>query len=196
MDNELNLGKIDEHWKKVAMGGSVIVNTPEQLWKQAEGYFKWVDENPISINRTMANGKRAGETVLVYFKRPYTVKGFCLHANISERYIKDISETHEKQSEMYLVMEKILYIIYNEVLEGGLVDIYNPVMVTKLLKMDGEQGDDTKRTTVTIVDSISTKMHNSESSVIANLDFQKVESVNLKSENQEMQNPEGRISEK
>jgi hypothetical protein len=137
-----------------------------------------------------------GEAVLVYFKRPYTIKGFCLHANISERYIKDISETHEKQSEMYVIMEKILYIIYNEVLEGGLVDIYNPVMVTKLLKMDGEQGDDTKRTIVTIVDSISTKMHNSESSVIANLDFQKVESVNLKSENQEMQNPEGRISEK
>lgn len=175
----------NEHWKVVASGGVMIANTPEQLWKQAETYFKWCDENPIKAKRTLTSGKTQGDKVTVEFVRPYTIKGFCLHANISERYIKDISETHAKDSEMYLVMEKILYIIYNQVLEGALVDLYNPVMASKLLNMDKDSGDETKRTTVTIIDSISTQLHSSEASVISNLDFDKVESLKAKIENVE-----------
>lgn len=178
----------NEHWKVVASGGQIASNTPEQLWKQATDYFKWCDENPILAKRTLTSGKTQGDKVTVEFVRPYTIKGFCLHANISERYIKDISETHETQGEMYRVMEKILYIIYNQVLEGALVDIYNPIMASKLLNMDKGTEDQTKRTTVTIIDSISNTLQTSEGAVIANLDFDKVQIVKDKSEEASSEN--------
>lgn len=175
--------KLDEHWKVINSGGRVVSNTPQQLWEQAVEYFKWSDNNPIKAKRTLTSGKTQGEKVTVEFKRPYSIQGFCLHASISERYIKDIKDTHKQDSEWYMVIEKILYIIYTQVLEGAVVDLYNPIMVSKMLNMDKDNGDQAAAPKVEIVDSTSNHLANSENEVLKNLDFGKVEILKDKLEN-------------
>ena len=88
----------NEHWKVINSGSRVVSNTPEQLWNAAVAYFKWNEENPIKAKRTLTSGKTQGEKVEVEFKRPLSIKAFCLHANISERYLTDIKNTHEQLS--------------------------------------------------------------------------------------------------
>lgn len=176
----------NEHWKVVASGGQTISNTPQQLWEKAVEYFKWCDNNPITAKRTMTSGKTQGDKVEVEYRRPYTVRAMCLHCNISERYINDIKNSHKVDSEWYIIVEKILYIIYTNNLEGALVDLYNPIMVSKVLNLDkGNDGDDDKPVRIEIVNTHSAQMANSESEVLKNLDFQKVDQLKDKLENLE-----------
>jgi hypothetical protein len=182
---------INQHWKIVNSGGQQVSNTPEQLWELAVKYFKWCDENPITAKRTLTSGKTQGEQVNLEFKRPYSIKAFCLHANISERYIVDIKESHEKDSEWYMVVEKILYIIYTDNLEGAVVDLYNPIMVSKILNLDkGTDGDADRPVKVEIVSAQAPTIPNSENQVIENLDFEKVEILKGKLENSDNENSE------
>lgn len=175
--------KQDEHWKRVANGGIVISTTPQQLWDAATEYFLWTDENPIVAKRTLTSGKEAGKHVEQQYKRPYTVKAMCLHCGISERYIQDISQSQAKDSEWYMVVEKIMMIIYTQVLEGALVDLYNPIMASKMLNMDKEGDNPNAVVKIEIINSTSNELSNSENEVLAKLDFEKVISLKEKAEN-------------
>lgn len=172
-----------QHWQVVNAGGQAISNTPKQLWEAAIDYFKWCDNNPIEAKRTLTSGKTQGQKVTSEYTRPYSIKGMCLHCNISERYLDDIRQTNAKDSEWYNIIEKILMIIYTQNLEGAIVDLYNPIMVSKVLNMDKapEIGDSTVK--VEIVDSRSNTLANSENEVLKKLDFGKVEILKDKLEN-------------
>lgn len=187
--------KQDEHWKVINAGGRQISSTPEQLWKQAVDYFKWCDENPITSKRTLTSGKTQGEKVTVEYKRPYSIKAMCLHCNISERYITDIQDTHSKDSEYYVIMEKILMIIYTQNLEGAIVDIYNPIMVSKILNMDKGTNDEVKKIQVEVITN-TPKLENSENEVLKKLSSEKVQILNDKAENPHRQNEADENSDK
>lgn len=174
---------MNHHWKVINSGGRQIANTPEGLWESATEYFKWCDENPIKAKRTLTSGKTQGEKVEIEYKRPYSIKAFCLHAGISERWIVDIKDSHTKDSEWFLVVEKILYIIYTDNLEGAVVDLYNPIMVSKILNLDKADGDVDRPIRVEIINSTASTIPTSENDVISNLDFEKVEILKGKLEN-------------
>ena len=173
---------LNEHWMVVAAGVRELTNTPEQLWEAAISYFKWCDEHPIQAKKTVQSGKSAGDKVEVEFKRPYSIKGFCLHANISERYISDIKNSYVHTSEWYIIMEKILMIIYNQNLEGAIVDIYNPIIVSKILNLDKGSEDAPAPVREEIIDSEKSKLANSENDILEKLDFGKVEILQSKLE--------------
>lgn len=179
---------MNEHWHIINEGKQKVSNTPEQLWEAAVGYFKWCDENPISEKRTLLSGKTQGAKIEVEHTRPYTIKAFCLHANISEKYIKDLIDC-KAGNEWAMVIEKILYIIYNQNLEGGLIDQFNPIMVSKVLNMDKEndKGNDPPPR-VEIVEGQTKQLANSENEILENLDYGKVEQLKEKIENSKEQN--------
>ena len=95
---------------------------------------------------------------------------------------RSIESTYAKDSEYYLIMEKILMIIYTQNLEGAIADIYNPIMVSKVLKMDAPSDPSTGPVKVEIVHSTS-KLSNSENEVLKKLDSEKLEILEDKSEN-------------
>jgi len=183
----------NQHWQLIRSGGQEIVDTPEKLWERAEQYFQWCDDNPIITKRPITSGKAAGTMTKVEHTRLYTIKAFCLHANVSEKYLKEVSQSGDESSQYYIVVMKILMIIYTQNLEGAAADIYNPIIVSKILSLDKDTGSDKEvNVKVEIVDSISGKLANSENEVLQNLDFEKVSLVKDKSENLKRENDEKR----
>lgn len=175
--------KIDQHWKVINAGGRTVSNTPEQLWEAAVDYFQWCDNNPITYKRTLTSGKEAGKSMTVEAKRPYSVKALCLHCSISERYLEDLRTLSDRSSEWYMVVEKIWYVIYTDNLEGALIDLYSPIMVAKVLKMDAPIQDNDEPVKIEMVDSRSNELSISENEVLKKLDFGKVELLKEKIEN-------------
>jgi len=82
-----------------------------------------------------------------------------------------------------MIVEKIMYVIYNQNMEGAFVDLFNPIMVSKVLGLDKPEDTSGKITRVEIVDSVSGKLANSESEILQNLNQEKLQIVKDKSEN-------------
>jgi len=170
-------------WKIVSSGNIKVYEDAKELWEKAEAYFEWCDTKPIMSKRTLQSGKEAGKKVEIEHTRPYSIKGFCLFTGVNEAWLKDISVSNGKDSDWYMVVEKIMYVIYNQNMEGAMVDLFNPIMVGKVLGLDKPEDNTGKVTRVEIVDSVSNKLSNSESEVLQNLNQEKLQIVKDKSEN-------------
>ena len=163
------IDKDDQHWKMMLYQPETP-KTPEQLIQMAADYFRWCEMNPIFAKRTLTGGKQVGEKVEFEFVRPFEIKAFCIHCGINERFINDIKDTYQKHDPWYIAMEKILMIIYNQNLEGAIVDMYNPIMISKVLKMDSPDNSNLAKIQVEIINS-GPRLEQTENSVIQNLDF-------------------------
>ena len=128
-----------EHWQVVSLGLGSVSETPEELWENACKYFMWCDENPLKIKKKLTAGKKAGDTETIEYPRPYTTKGLCLHCGIMEDYISDLRCMKDKESLYYIVISKILYIIYVQNMELATVGVFNPIFTAKVLNMDKEE---------------------------------------------------------
>lgn len=145
---------LDQHWQVVNRGIDGTNNTAEDLWFNACAYFKWCDENPIKTKETLKSGKEAGRVVTNEQIRPYSIKGLCLHCGITQEYLKDARGTKDTASEYYIVVSRILYIIYVQNLEHAVVGNYNAIFVSKLLNIDNEDDGSSGAVKVEIVNGI------------------------------------------
>jgi hypothetical protein len=132
------MGDNEEHWQVLKSGEIVVSNTPLELWNAACKYFLWCDTHPVIKKRTIATGKAAGTKVDEESARPYTIKGLCLHCGIMEDYLKDVRNCPNKNDPYYIVVSRILYIIYTQMAEQAVVGNYNPIFTAKMLNMDAE----------------------------------------------------------
>lgn len=128
-----------EHWEIINLGGTVVSNTPEELWGNACKYFQWCDNTPITSRDTLMSGKDGGKQVNVEKKRPYTIKGLCMHCGILEEYLKDVRDSRNSNNMFYIVVSKILYIIYTQNVENAMVNNFNPIFTAKVLNMENEE---------------------------------------------------------
>jgi hypothetical protein len=129
----------DEHWKVIAGGGVVVSRTADDLWENAIAYFKWCDDHPIKSPKTVYVGRQAGAEITERYNRPYSVKGLCLHCGITEEYLRDIRAQKDRTSLYYLVISRILYIIYTQNYELAAVGVLNAQFISKALNMGGEE---------------------------------------------------------
>lgn len=159
------------HWEIVNSGLIVTNNTPLELWQNAVRYFKHCDENPIVTKTTLRTGKDSGKAANIEHQRPYTVKGLCLHCGILQEYLNDVRNTKDKDSEMYIVVSKILYIIYVQNVEMATVGEYSPVFVSKMLNLDKDDGP-AGRLAIEIVSGLPA-LSNSENEVLEKLELEK-----------------------
>ncbi len=136
-----------EHWELINNGSVVVSVDAEGLWRNAAAYFQWCDEHPIVSSKTLLSGKEAGKKVNTEQPRPYSVKALCLHCGLLEEHLRDIRATKDKSSQYYIVVSRILYIIYTQNLEHGITGTYNPVMVSRVLNLEK---DDTPTSAIKI----------------------------------------------
>lgn len=166
-----------QHWQLVSAGMRTVSNTPEGLWSNATEYFKWCDDNPVEIKKTLVSGKEAGRTVVTETPRPYSVKGLCVHCGILQEYVRDIQQTKDKSSKYYMVISTILYLIFIQNQELAMIGVYNPVFTSRVLNMDK---DDTpvSSITVNVVHGLP-QLSNSENEVLEKLDLETLMSGKL-----------------
>lgn len=157
------------HWEVVNAGGIVVSNSPQELWDNACKYFKWSDENPMEVKRTLRSGREAGKIVIEKHVRPYSIKGLCLHCGILEEYLKDIRMSKDKTSLYFVVVSKILYIIYIQNYEHATVGVFNPIFVAKALNMDKEDNSQQGAIKVEIVHGLP-ELASSENDILEALE--------------------------
>lgn len=157
------------HWEIVAAGNIRASNNPKELWENACSYFKWMDDNPKVIPKTITSGKEAGRIVTEHKILPYSIKALCLHCGIEEEYLKDV-RNGIKEDPYYQVVSKILYIIYTQNYEMAVVGEYNAIFTAKVLNIDKD--DSPKRVaTVNIVTGLPT-LSTSENEVLEKLEME------------------------
>lgn len=166
---------MSNHWEILKSGRNVVTNTPQELWEAAIEYFKWCDEHPIKIQKMISVGKEAGTPYYESKRRPYTVKGLCLHCGITERYLEDISKTKSADSEYVFVVSRILYAIATQNIEMALIGEYNPILVSKLLNIDREEAPSSS--VKILIDRGTPTLSTSEKEILQKLDLEMEEKV-------------------
>ncbi len=126
------------HWE-VLRFDKIVSSTAEGLWEDAIAYFKWCEDHPIINKITIKTGKDTGKKVTEELTRPYNLKALCIHCGIDEDYIRTVRSTIDKKDMYYIVLSKILYIIYIQNLELATVGVFNPIFTAKMLGMDKEE---------------------------------------------------------
>lgn len=129
----------NSHWEFMTSGQVKTSNSPEELAQNAADYFKWCDDHPVETHYTIKVGKEAGKHGIEKKVRAYSLKGLCLHCGMLEEYLIDIRQSKDKTSMWYIVVSRILYIIYTQNLEFAMVDVFNPVITSKILNMDKQE---------------------------------------------------------
>ena len=124
------------HWQIANRGISVVSDSAENLWFNACSYFKWCDEHPLKTVKKVSVGKEAGKNIEEEVPRPYTLRGLCLHCDILEDYLKDVRMSKNRQSDYFVVVSKILYIIFVQQQEMATIGVYNPMFTAKALALD------------------------------------------------------------
>ena len=130
-----------EHWEIIANGQIVVDRNAEELFENMCSYFKFCDDNPIESKRTITSGKGVGNRVIQLTRRPYSVKGMCLHCGISESYLNDILQSKSKDDMYYIAVERAMYIIHTQLMENALIGEFSPILTSKILKLDTQEND-------------------------------------------------------
>lgn len=125
----------EDLWERDALES----NTAQRLWENAIAYFAWNKANPIEYKKTILSGKTAGDKVLIEAPRMLTVKGLCLFCGLLEDYLEDIWRSADKSNEYYIVATRILYHIHTQNMEYAAIDVFNPILVTRLHKLEVEE---------------------------------------------------------
>lgn len=135
---EYNLEQMLEHsrphWSRFNLDSSNgdFNISAKDLWNVACTYFKWVDTHPIVTKEKVKLGKEAGKEILVEYKRPYELSALCLHCSISDDYLKELLDM-PGVNDYKRVAQAIKYTIKSQLLEYGLIDVFNSTLVTKIL---------------------------------------------------------------
>lgn len=172
---------MNEHWKVIDAGDTDRpIISPSDMLERAFEYFRWMDGNPIENKDTLKSGKTQGASVMREKRRPYLVKGLCLHLGISERYLMEMGQMYGHESPWYKVADKLLNIIYVQNLEGAIVEDFNPTIISRLLNLDKPGEEESKPVRVEVIDTRQKELPTSENEILQNLNFDLVQTFRNK----------------
>lgn len=132
-DNKI-VPRSKSHWEMVDDASTKVSNSPQELWTSARNYFKWCDDNPIVIPRSVSVGRDAGKSYKDLKIRPYNIKALCLHCNVTEEYMNDIKNSGS--GDWAVVVRNIVWIVYSQLFEMAMIGEFSPAFTSKALSMD------------------------------------------------------------
>jgi hypothetical protein len=112
---------------KLNPSGFTIYGTPQDFLKAAQAYFDWCDRTPLQEEH-LFHHKGAILRSDANKARPYTVKGFCLHANMKERTFNELPKRGPEWEDAH---EMVAMAIYNQKFELAAAGLLNSVMITR-----------------------------------------------------------------
>ena len=102
--------------------------TPEALLERANEYFEWVEQNPFK-EEVIFHAQGVITKDFVTKKRPLTLEGFCIYANI----VKKTFWTYERTQDFIQVTSYIRETIENQQLELASAGFLNPNIIARKL---------------------------------------------------------------
>ena len=124
--------KGNQFWKaRSKHGRNPIFAEPGDLWKAAEQYFEWVEDNPIKT--TFYRGKVFENPVEM--PRAMTEKGLCIFLGIS----MDAWGEYKKRDDFIGVTTCVGDIIFTQKFEGAAVELFNPSIIARDLGLTDKQ---------------------------------------------------------
>lgn len=152
--------------------GREISDSPEGLWERACAYFMWCDENPIVWKTTVMSGNKAGNKVENESPHPYSIQELCVFCSITPEYLQSVRRTKDQGSAYYMVVSKMLSIVYVQNYNYGITGVFNSIFTAKVLSMS----DDDKPLEAVKVEIIHTgvpALSSSEFEVLESLEKEK-----------------------
>lgn len=124
----------NQFWKIAGANiGRKMEFTPEELWEESCGYFKWCDENPIMSYEW--NGKDPQKCELE-FARAYTLKGLCVYLGVNEKYF---NETVAEKEEYSHIVTRIRYVIFTQKFELAAAGLLKENIISRELGLVEKQ---------------------------------------------------------
>ena len=102
--------------------------TPEALLQRANEYFEWVEQNPFK-EEVIFHAQGLITKDYVTKKRPLTLEGFCIYANI----VKNTFYSYEKNKDFVNITSYIRETIENQQLELASAGFLNANIIARKL---------------------------------------------------------------
>lgn len=131
-------------WKHRQKTGAKLYDTPQQLMDACYEYFKWVDENPLIVKKSMSGGA----LVDVPIHRAMTAAGLSIFLGITQRTWTNYKAS-EELSEVCEVVEEIMF---ENKFVGAAAGVFNAAIIARDLGLaDKKQVE--SNLTVEVIDS-------------------------------------------
>lgn len=108
--------------------------TPDDVREAGQRYLEWCRDNPIEVPKTHVVKGEVQEYVEKR-KRPITKMGFARFIGITWRGLVHMSDVERRGQEYVDALDEVFASFDAEVLEGGLSNIYNGMLVARVLSL-------------------------------------------------------------
>lgn len=144
-------------------GAPKMFESPAALWDVAQGYFKWVDDNPLLEEKAFGTGL----VLDVKKKRPYTLGAFCIYCGVTPSYFRNFrlvrkDKTDSDSVDFMTVIEHIETAIYEQKFEGASSGFFNANIIARDLGLIDKKEIDNKGSIVLKVDEDDAALGNEE----------------------------------
>lgn len=140
--------------------------TPEEIESKFEEYVRWVEGNPIFIQKVSA-----GEIIKVGADRPLTIVDFCQFAGIS----KDTFRRYE--DEFCGPLTRIREAIEADQLRGAIVGIYDAGIIGRVLQLADRQDVTTNGKEIKQAPAVTFTVDEAAASIIQSIGKQTINSI-------------------
>lgn len=136
--------KGNDYWKlRKKHGKDKLFSSPEIFADAVEGYFSWLEANPLYKGEVVRTGDRTGEQIKSEVARPATMYGLCNHLGITTKTYFNY-EKMEGYESFHEIFEYVHERIKAHQLEGAIAQLYNGNLVARINNIK-EQTDATIR---------------------------------------------------
>lgn len=141
-------------WKaRSSHGRRPRFDSPEVLESACEGYFQWVDDNPLMVVE-LVKYQGSATKVSVPKMRAMTIAGLCNFLDISA----STWSTYSNKPDFMGVIERVESIIYQQKFEGAAADMFNANIISRELGLaDKKQMQQTNVSISQLLDEIEGK---------------------------------------
>lgn len=125
--------KFNNYWEFRNKHGAPFTYDSETLWKEALAYFEWMNDRTWDKQEAIKSGDLAGTTMNVSTSTPFSIKTFCIFADISHQTFINYGSNKDPWKDLFEVTTRIQEIIESQQFEGATVGAYNPNIIARTL---------------------------------------------------------------
>ena len=153
---QLAAPKGNEYYKVRSKDGRTKQYTPLQFLEKANEYFQWSKDNPLKEELVFHSQGIITKTT-TNKKRPYSIEGLCLFAEI----VPDTFRNYSKHDEYFEVCTHIRNVIETQQFEGATTGFFNHAIIARKLgladRKDITSGGEKIQTPILTIDPLNSE---------------------------------------